>query len=241
MRQASEGQARAAEPGFAETYAEEFDFPCFDRFRASARRSCDRFFRRGIPLFYSGNGAVFYHRGDEPGLSADHGGDACLRGSDRGGEYYRRRALCRRRSESCSPMKHRSLYLSGIFLLALLFATAAGPSVSPYTFDQQDPSALLQPPSAAHWMGTDRLGRDLFTRVLAGGRLSISIGLFSAVTALVIGVLYGGAAGYGSDRTDQILMRGLDIVFALPDILLIILMMVVLGRGLLGIFLALTL
>lgn len=138
-------------------------------------------------------------------------------------------------------MKHRSLYLSSLFLLALLFATAAGPSVSRYSFDQQDPSSLLQPPSAAHWMGTDRLGRDLFTRVLAGGRLSISIGLFSAVTALIIGVLYGGAAGYGSDRTDQILMRGLDIVFALPDILLIILMMVVLGRGLLGIFLALTL
>ncbi len=118
--------------------------------------------------------------------------------------------------------------------------TMIGPWVSPYTFDQQDPHALLQNPSLSHWMGTDKLGRDLFTRLMDGGRLSLLIGISTASTALFIGTLFGGISGYFGKKIDYFMMRVVDLVFALPDLLLIILMMVILGRGFLGIFLALT-
>ncbi|MHB8481734.1 MAG: ABC transporter permease [Nitrospiria bacterium] len=136
-------------------------------------------------------------------------------------------------------MKNRTLLLPGLFLGLLLVLTIVGPWVSPYTYDQQDPHALLQSPSAAHWMGTDTLGRDLFTRLMVGGRLSLSIGVSSALAALIIGSLYGGISGYKGETLDNLMMRAVDVVFALPDLLLIILMMVVLGRGFLEIFLAL--
>ena len=138
-------------------------------------------------------------------------------------------------------MKSKYLLLSVLFLGALLILTGIGPWLSPYTYDRQDSHALLQNPSIAHWMGTDKLGRDLLTRLMVGGRLSLAIGAASAGAALMIGTLYGGISGYKGKNLDQVLMRFVDVVFALPDLLLIILMMVVLGRGFFEIFLALTL
>ncbi|MBI3351827.1 MAG: ABC transporter permease, partial [Nitrospirae bacterium] len=137
-------------------------------------------------------------------------------------------------------MKNKNLGVSLLFLGALLMLTIIGPWVSPFTYDQQDPRALLQSPSAAHWMGTDKLGRDLFTRLMVGGRLSLAIGVTSALVAVIIGTLYGGISGYHGKTLDHLMMRFVDVVFALPDLLLIILMMVILGRGFLAIFLSLT-
>ncbi len=128
---------------------------------------------------------------------------------------------------------------AGFILLAVLGAVLA-PWIVPYSFETQDTLNTLAGPSASHWMGTDYLGRDLFSRLVYGARVSLFIGVMTTLIALVIGTVYGAVSGYVGGRTDSVMMRLVDVVFALPDLLMIILIMVVLGRGLTGIFLALT-
>lgn len=130
---------------------------------------------------------------------------------------------------------------SGVLILAVCMVAILAPWLAPYSYDAQDNTALLQPPSSQHWMGTDRLGRDLFSRLLYGARISMSVGILTALAALVLGTLYGAISGYLGGRADNWMMRWVDIVYALPDLLLIILIMVIVGRGVGGIFLALTL
>lgn len=131
--------------------------------------------------------------------------------------------------------------ISGGFILLVCLSALAAPWLAPYPFDQQDTHSILQGPSADHWMGTDRLGRDLFSRMLFGARVSMTVGIFTAFFAVVFGTLYGALSGYIGGRIDNLLMRFVDVVYALPDFLLIILITVMVGRGLLGIFLALAL
>jgi len=128
---------------------------------------------------------------------------------------------------------------AGFIALAVLAAVLA-PWIVPYSFQAQDTLNTLAVPSAAHWMGTDYLGRDLLSRLVYGARVSLFIGMATTLVALVIGTVYGAISGYVGGRTDSVMMRVVDVVFALPDLLMIILIMVVLGRGLTGIFLALT-
>lgn len=124
------------------------------------------------------------------------------------------------------------LALVGLVLLFLLIVMAVvGPMVSGYTYDQTNLTNANQPPSAEHLFGTDDLGRDVFTRVWFGARISISIGLAAALIDLFIGVIYGGIAGYKGGRTDNILMRFADILSGIPYLLLVILLMVVLGNN----------
>ncbi|MCI0526416.1 MAG: ABC transporter permease [Nitrospira sp.] len=130
---------------------------------------------------------------------------------------------------------------SGVLILVISIVAILAPWLAPYPYNAQDNTALLQSPSSQHWMGTDRLGRDLFSRLLYGTRISMSIGILTALAALVLGTLYGAISGYLGGRVDNWMMRWVDIVYALPDLLLIILIMVIVGRGLGGIFLALTL
>ncbi len=133
------------------------------------------------------------------------------------------------------------MLFSGILILAICTVAILAPWLAPYSYDAQDNTALLQPPSSQHWMGTDRLGRDLFSRLLYGARISMSIGILTALAALGLGTLYGAISGYLGGRADNWMMRWVDIVYALPDLLLIILIMVIVGRGVGGIFWALTL
>ena len=128
-----------------------------------------------------------------------------------------------------------------MIVLFFLAVAIVGPWVSPYPYDLQDPSSLLQAPSLRHLMGTDRLGRDLLSRLIYGTRISIAVSVLTAISALVFGTAYGAISGYTGGKTDNLMMRGVDVVYALPDIPLIILMTLFLGRGFLGIFLALTL
>lgn len=130
--------------------------------------------------------------------------------------------------------------LSAIFIFAVCLAAIFAPQVAPYSFEEQNTLNTLASPDARHWMGTDRLGRDLFSRMVHGARLSMFIGVFSALVALIIGAVYGGVSGYVGGRTDSVMMRIVDVVFALPELLLIILIMVALGRGVASIFIALT-
>lgn len=125
-----------------------------------------------------------------------------------------------------------------ILLIALL--AIVGPSLTPYTYDKQFLLQANLPPSAEHWFGTDHLGRDVFARILYGAKISLFIGLMAALIDFFIGVIYGGVAGYVGGKTDEIMMRFVDILYGLPYLLVVILLMVVMGPGLATIIVALT-
>ena len=126
--------------------------------------------------------------------------------------------------------------IAAICLVALL--SWMGFSLCPYSFDQTS-TDFLAGPSSQHLMGTDELGRDLLSRIGYGASLSIAIGLTTAAVAFVIGTLYGAISGYVGGKIDTLLMRGVDIAYSLPDLLVMILIGVLLGRGTLGILIAL--
>jgi len=94
-------------------------------------------------------------------------------------------------------------------------------------------------PSAAHWFGTDELGRDTFARVVYGGRISLMVGLVATLVSLVIGVSWGAIAGYRGGKTDEVMMRFVDILYSLPYIFLVILLLVFFSRSILMLFVAL--
>ena len=119
----------------------------------------------------------------------------------------------------------------GILALIVILATVI-PFVSPYAYDQQDYTAINQGPSAQHWFGTDSLGRDIFVRCWAGARVSLLIALVATCINVIIGVLYGGISGYFGGRVDMIMMRGVEIIYTIPDLLWVIMLMVVMGSGL---------
>lgn len=137
-------------------------------------------------------------------------------------------------------LKQNKLAMSGLTLLVLISLMAIfGPLFSPYSYSDQVLTNANQPPSAAHWFGTDNLGRDLFTRILYGARISLAIGVVASLINLSIGVVYGGISGYFGGRVDSILMRIVDILYGIPLLLYVILLMVVLKPGLTNIFIAL--
>jgi oligopeptide transport system permease protein len=124
------------------------------------------------------------------------------------------------------------------FILVMAVVALSAPWIAPYSYAAQDTLRILQPPSWVHWMGTDSLGRDLLSRILYGAQVSLSIGISTSLVALFVGTLYGAISGYAGGRIDAWLMRAVDVIYSLPDILLIILITVVIGRGFWGIFLA---
>ncbi|MEY3660287.1 MAG: hypothetical protein RLZZ169_1112, partial [Pseudomonadota bacterium] len=113
------------------------------------------------------------------------------------------------------------------------------PWLSPYGYEEQNLLLGAAPPSAVHWLGTDGFGRDLLTRILYGGRISLMVGLIATGVALCIGVTWGAVAGYFGGRIDAVLMRIVDILYALPFMIFVVLLMVVFGRNLLLLFFAL--
>jgi oligopeptide transport system permease protein len=126
-----------------------------------------------------------------------------------------------------------------IFILCLIAVfSACGFPFTPYSYDQTS-EHILEAPSALYLLGTDELGRDLLTRIIYGSRLSISIGFLTALIASIVGITYGAVAGFCGGRTDTIMMRGIDLFYALPDLLIMILIGIIIGRGTLGILLAL--
>jgi oligopeptide transport system permease protein len=123
--------------------------------------------------------------------------------------------------------------VTGAALVAALLALGVlGDAVSGHGFDRQDPDRALEAPSAAHWLGTDALGRDLLARLAEGARVSLLVAVGSTALAVGIGVLYGALSGYLGGRADAWLMRGVDVAYALPDVLLIVLFTEVLSGAL---------
>ena len=111
--------------------------------------------------------------------------------------------------------RDRAAVAAAVILLLIVILCVAGPWLSPFAFDQIDfDSDWAQPPGAGngHWFGTDALGRDLFVRALAGGRLSLAVGLASTLVSVLIGVTWGAVAGYFGGRLDQFLMRTVDVL-----------------------------
>lgn len=123
----------------------------------------------------------------------------------------------------------------------IFLASVLAPWIAPYSYQEQDTLNLLSFPGEDHFFGTDRLGRDLLSRMIYGARVSLFVGVFSTLLALIFGTIYGAFSGYVGGRTDNLMMRVVDVVFALPDLLMIILITVLMGRGVTGVFIALTL
>lgn len=143
---------------------------------------------------------------------------------------------------SCYSFYQNKLAVAGLFILLLLVLMAIiAPIISPYPYYETHLSLKNTPPCKKFWFGTDELGRDLFTRIWWGARISLSIGTLSSCIDLVIGVLFGAFAALSGGKTEETMMRGADILYSIPYLLIVILLMVVIGPGLLSILVALTL
>jgi oligopeptide transport system permease protein len=134
--------------------------------------------------------------------------------------------------------RNRLAVAGGIMLLVLTVLCVAGPWFLRATYQEQNLDLGATPPSAAHWLGTDTLGRDLLVRLLYGGRISIGVGLCATLVALTIGVVYGAVAGYLGGKADAVMMRLVDIIYALPFTIFVILLMVFFGRNIILLFIA---
>jgi oligopeptide transport system permease protein len=121
--------------------------------------------------------------------------------------------------------------LAGLAALALLAVVA--PALSPWHDDSLDWQHLAMPPgrAAAHWFGTDRLGRDLFVRTLHGLRLSLAVSVAASAVSLVIGVTWGAIAGFSGGRTDALMMRFVDVLYSLPYLFVVIILTMLFERG----------
>jgi len=132
--------------------------------------------------------------------------------------------------------KNRAAIAGLVILIVLIFAAAAAPLLTPYTYEQQNLELGAPPPSAEHWLGTDVVGRDLFTRLLYGGRTSFLVGICATLVSLLIGVPYGAVSGYLGGRADALMMRLVDILYTMPFTILVIILMVVFGRNIFLLF-----
>jgi oligopeptide transport system permease protein len=122
--------------------------------------------------------------------------------------------------------KNRAAVVAGVVLAALIVACILVPSLSRWRYDQADLATGPTPPSWLHWMGTDYFGRDLLARVFFGGRISFAVGLFATLVSFFIGVTWGGVAGYFGGKVDAVLMRIVDVLYAIPFFIVVILLMV---------------
>jgi oligopeptide transport system permease protein len=129
--------------------------------------------------------------------------------------------------------------ISGFLVLCCFLGPLLIRATWGYEYDSQDLSFGARPPSAAHWFGTDFFGRDLLTRVFYGGQVSLAVGLLAASVAASIGTLYGAVAGYSGGRLDGLMMRVVDVIYALPYMFLVMVLVTIFPRNLLLLFVAL--
>ncbi len=134
--------------------------------------------------------------------------------------------------------RNKAALVSVYVLAALVLAALLGPFLIPYGYEDPDWAAFRLPPDFAsgHYFGTDQNGRDMLARTLYGTRISLMVALVATLVSIVIGVTYGSIAGYLGGRTDAVMMRFVDIMYALPYILFVILLMVIFGRNVVLLF-----
>lgn len=135
--------------------------------------------------------------------------------------------------------KNKMAVVSVVFLAICVVAAILTPWIAPYSFDAIDYNLIGQAPSMAHWFGTDVLGRDLFTRVLYGMRISLAVGAIATVVSFCIGITWGAVAGFVGGKVDYVMMRFVDIMYSLPYMFFVIILMTIFGRNIFNLFLAL--
>ena len=135
-------------------------------------------------------------------------------------------------------VKNRLAVAGLIIFVGITVFCFLGPILSPYTYEEQDLAYGARSSSGTHWLGTDSLGRDQLTRIMHGGRVSLGVGFLATSVSLLIGVLYGAVSGYKGGKTDAFMMRLVEILYALPFTIFVILLMVVFGRSLVLLFVA---
>ena len=137
-------------------------------------------------------------------------------------------------------MQNRAALVAGLILVSMTLVVIVGPWLVPYEYDFTDWSNIAVGPDLAsgHLFGTDSLGRDLLVRTLHGGRISLLVGLVATLVSLLIGIAYGATAGYVGGRLDHVMMRLVDILYAMPFMFFVILLMVLFGRNIVLIFVA---
>ncbi len=128
-------------------------------------------------------------------------------------------------------LANKAALAGGLILLLLIFLAIFAPWIAPHSYAYQNLELGAQPPSSDFILGTDTLGRDLFSRILYGARVSLLVGFVATGVALVIGVSWGIIAGYFGGRVDSVMMRVVDVLYGLPFIIFIILLMVIFGRN----------
>lgn len=141
--------------------------------------------------------------------------------------------------DAWNRLQQNKLAMFGLCVVAFMIIIALlTPWIAPYSYFEQDLDLGAIPPSAEHWLGTDTFGRDLLTRIMYGSRISLMVGFLATAVALSIGVFWGTLSGFLGGRVDAFMMRTVDILYALPFTIFIILLMVVFGRNLLLLFMA---
>jgi len=137
-------------------------------------------------------------------------------------------------------LRKNRLAMLGLTALAFfVMAALLAPWIAPFPFDKTNLPYGARPPTRTHFLGTDELGRDLFTRVLYGSRISFAVGILATLVSLTIGVTYGSIAGLVGGRVDHLMMRVVDILYGLPFMFFVIILMVIFGRNILNLFIAL--
>lgn len=134
--------------------------------------------------------------------------------------------------------KNKLAVLGLVLIIVMIILCASASFIAPYGFDEQNYYETFQTPSLTHLCGTDNLGRDIFSRLLYGGRVSLTIGLISVGIGLALGGLIGAVSGYYGGKTDNILMRFIDILMAIPSIVLAISICAALGTGMINTMIA---
>lgn len=143
------------------------------------------------------------------------------------------------RQDAWRRLKKNKAAMFGLVVLGVLVVLSVlAPWITPYSYSAQDLELGPSPPSAAHWLGSDLFGRDLLTRIIYGSRISLAVGFIATAVALLIGVTWGALAGYLGGRIDALMMRTVDVLYALPFTIFIILLMVVFGNNIILLFLA---
>lgn len=141
--------------------------------------------------------------------------------------------------DAIARLKKNKMAMLGLFVLLFMVVIAIlTPWIAPYSYEEQNLDLGASPPSAAHWLGTDTLGRDQLTRIMYGSRISLMVGFIATAVALTIGVLWGAIAGFVGGRVDAVMMRIVDALYALPFTIFIILLTVIFGSSMLLLFLA---
>ena len=156
---------------------------------------------------------------------------APLPDSEKNGEQLARKKTSYWRDVWRNFRKNKAAMASLVLMALMVLLVLAGPEISGYNYYSNDYSAVNQLPGHAHWFGTDNLGRDLWTRVWAGGRVSLLIAILATLIPEQIGMVVGGISGYFGGKVDMVIMRAIDVLMGIPSLIYMILLMIVLGSG----------